>query len=119
MSEDDSWDYTPKTDQEIRQLALDYDAGRIFLATDEEKIRLSFMTVLAFMRQEHIEHMKKNDVVAFYEHIKDALSRSINGLPMFSTARMLSREEMERFSKAYDEVKLFREKFVEGQDANG
>jgi hypothetical protein len=104
--------YQPKTDQEIRQLALDVTDGRVFLTTDPHEIKLSFSMVIAFLTEEGRKDLEERDVVALYEYISAAGPRRVNGLPMFMSASTLTREEFNRLHYAHKEVKAFREKFV-------
>ena len=105
-------EYQPRTDQQIRQLALDVADGRVFLTTDAREIELAFSMILAFLTEEHRKDLEERDVVAFYEHISKAGPRSVNGLPMFMSACTLTREEYNRLVDASKEVKEFREKFI-------
>ena len=110
--------YTQKTDQEIRQLALDMADGRVFLTTDPHEIKLSFGMILIFLTGEYLRNLEQRDIVAFYEYISDALPQSVNGLPMFMSASTLTRDEFNRLCDAHEEVKAFREKFVGSTEKN-
>lgn len=108
--------YSQKTDKELRQLALDIAEGKVFLTSDPREIRLSFSLLVACMGEDTRKEMERLDVVAFYEEMKQAGLERVNGLPIFYSARIVTRGEMKRLSEAYDEVIAFRKKFVNDAD---
>jgi hypothetical protein len=87
--------YVPKSDEELKELARRVLCTQTFLAVRKEEIELAFMALLMFGAKFHPE------AVALYEDYSEALPRSVNGLPMFMSAKFLTRDEFERFVEFY------------------
>jgi len=102
-----------KDKKELKQIAVDILAGRIFTDRDipeSHSIESHFM-VLAFMKTEQIEKLLKDPPGLIYEYISKAMSRAVNGLPVFSSMQMLSQHDTEivfdycqKLKEAIDEV---------------
>jgi hypothetical protein len=92
------------TDEEIKALALQAFRGEIFTSDHVHKHDANLMTIiflpLGFMEQKQLDEMRK-DVGMIYAPMADALSRSINGYPCFTSMRYISREEYRRFVAKY------------------
>jgi hypothetical protein len=97
-----------KTDKEIRQIVKDVYSGQVFATNDTNIINLSFMV---FMLMDPEQAPK--DVGLVYEYMSEAGPRSINGYPMFFSARYLTVEETQRFNKYYKEY----EEIMKGWEA--
>lgn len=100
-----SWDYKPKTEEEIKQLALDIHAGKVY--TDRHcgnisEISMVFMP-LAFGLGLDPEDEKKIGLV--YEYMDQAGPRSINGKPTFSSMRFLDTNDTNRVSEKLERIK--------------
>jgi hypothetical protein len=100
-------------DEKLRQLAMDIVDGKVYTsdqipdANFARMIRLVFMPV-GLLDQEAIKSLQDDDITMFYEYFSAAGSRSINGLPMFTTIRYLNRDDHKRlgvFVKRYIEMK--------------
>lgn len=97
------------TYKEAKKLAMEIYTGSVF--TDRH-IRSSdhgdpmLMTCifmpLVFMSKEQIEEMK--DVGMIYEYMSQAGSRSINGYPIFSSFRRLSKQDTDKVMQLYREI---------------
>jgi hypothetical protein len=87
-----------KTDEEIRQLALDLLHGRIFTdrhCPDAESIRYVFM-VFPFLDGDALDQLRDDPPGLVYEYLDKAGPRSINGLPSFFSMNTLSQADTER-----------------------
>lgn len=105
----------PKTDKELKELAKDMVADKIFTTAhvrqgDEHLIGSIFMTLL-FMNQKQRDEMQGKGVAVLYEYMSEAGPREMNGYPIFSSMRTMSQEEWgkvweyhEKIKKALDEV---------------
>ena len=91
-------EYTPKTDPELRQLALDMLSGTVF-STDhlrkDEDAGMPFMP-LALMTSEQLCELKDLGVTLIYERHERSLPRSINGLPVFKSFQVLNKADHEK-----------------------
>lgn len=104
----------PRTDKDLKELAFDIYAGRALLGSQvpPELVKVVFLP-LYFMDKEQWKELvadlgKGGDIVG---RMDDALSRSINGYPIFARFSVLSTEErkkvhryIEAFKTLYDEV---------------
>lgn len=90
--------YTPKTDDEIKQLALDV-LGNVVFTSDHvrspEEVTMVFM-ILPLMLPEQIEELAQNKISLFYEAYKKAGPKGINGYPMFFSCNMLNDTDHKR-----------------------
>lgn len=101
--------HEPKTDEELKTIAKDLWAGKIF--TDrhckrERDLELVFM-LLPLASREELEKLAKivGEHGMLYEYIDQAMPTSVNGMPCFLSLKLLSSEEFERMSKFYDKIK--------------
>lgn len=99
-------DYVPKTHWEIKQLAVDLLAGVVYtgsMCPGPTELRLMFLP-LGFADEEIIENMKKENIVFFYEHLKNSLV-SIDGKPSFGSVNMLNQTDYDRLIQTIEKVK--------------
>jgi hypothetical protein len=85
--------YTHKTDEEIKQLALDINRGLVWgswTLKPTQDPKFAFMPLM-FLTDEQIGELEKDDIVHFYEYIEKAGPRSVNGLPCFMSMNCLDR----------------------------
>lgn len=100
----DVWsEYTPKTDEEIKTLAIDLQAGKIYTdrhVKNPSELGMVFMAIaLGALSGWTEEDIKKLGLV--YEYISEAGPRGVNGHPCFMSHRILSIEDAEKvFTKA-------------------
>lgn len=93
--------YTKKTSEEIKQLASDFLAGRLF-STDHirleelEQMTTTVFMVLLFSGPDFASWLKDNDITFVYEYLDKAGPTSINGYPIFFSARFLNGEDHRR-----------------------
>lgn len=95
------------TEKEIADLANDMYRGMIF--TDRhvqrpEDVPSVFMPLI-FMRKEFIEKLKANPPGMIYEYFSEAGPRSINGMPIFWSFRMINIEDTKKVIERYNKIK--------------
>ena len=103
-----------KTDEELKQIALDLHHGRIFSdrhCSTLEDVKSSFM-VLAFMEQEHLKKMEEDQVDFIYEYLSEAGPMSVNGRPCFFSMRLLTKPESQKMFDYYEKIKKAVESVV-------
>lgn len=98
----------PKTDDEIKQMALDLRAGRIFtdrdLPKEDAHLLTSVFIILGLLDNEAIAEIKNNPPAMIYEYMSEAGPRSVNGYPMFMSMKMLSKEDMPRLIAVFERL---------------
>jgi hypothetical protein len=99
------------TEQELRKIAKDLYDGKIFTSNDPNVIQMSFM-VLLFASEEQIP----KDIGLIYEYMSEAAPRSINGNPMFFSARFLNNEETDKVKLYLNELKELLKEFEGDQN---
>jgi hypothetical protein len=99
--------YEPKTDEEIKDIALGWMGGSIFTSHNlkPEEMSMVFMVTM-FLDDEGIEGMKTDNITLLYEDLAKALPRGVNGKPMFMSAKMLNQSDHQRL---LDTVKKLQE----------
>jgi hypothetical protein len=100
-----------KSDDELKQLAIDYVEGKIYTSIGIQNpmdLRLVFMP-LTFMNQEQLAVM--DDVGMLFEYLTEAAPGSINGKPIFMSCSMLTKEDTERFADFVNRYLDFRKSF--------
>jgi hypothetical protein len=110
-----------RSEEDLKKLAKAIHRNEVFVATDEKKLRLSFGIVLAFIGKKLLEDMAKNDIVAFYEYYNDPVTgakthgpMSVNGMPMFHSARVLTRGDYKKVMGYCEKFRIAEEKALEG-----
>lgn len=101
--------------KELKQIALDLVDGKIFSdrhCRSPEEIRSSFM-VLSFLDEKSRKEMEDFQPEMFYEYLDKAGPRAINGNPMFTSIKMLSKEECKIFNPLVQELLDQRKKFLD------
>ena len=97
------------TDDEIKELATDVFKEKVFFSTmlDENEMHLlsSVFLPITFMNEPQIEQIKKDNVTAFYEYYDKAGPRSINGLPMFTSMRTITEEDLKKMGEILVKLK--------------
>lgn len=99
--------YVSKTDEELKQIALDLFKGSIFSdrhLINEPNMLTSVFMILPMLDKEKLEELKNNDVHFIFEYLNKALPRSINGCPAFMSAQYLNKDDTEKMFKYYREI---------------
>jgi hypothetical protein len=102
------------TDPELRQLALDCVAGKVFGSwqlSDPDLLPVVF-PILALMDESSLKHVRAAAHV--YEYLDKAGPWAVNGLPSFLSARLLSADEWATMSGYARELLAQREAFLKG-----
>lgn len=104
--EEPKFKYKPKTDEEIKELAKAIWAGQVFtsmhLKNPEDTSRV-FM-ILGLMSGEQIKSLQDERISFVYEYLDEAGPRSINGLPMFLSAKYLNVDDHQRVDVEYNKI---------------
>ena len=107
----------PKTDAELRQLALDIVGGSVFTdrhVPDHDKgILGSIFMPLMLMSDEQRQELVDNDVTLLYEYLSQANNMGINGYPSFMSMQYLTNTEVGTLYKYVEELKEFQQAGVQ------
>lgn len=104
----------PKTDDELKQIAIDFCEGKIFTSAhlnNLQNIGMVFMPLLLGAAQQMTEE-ERNNIGLIYEYYSEAGPRSINGYPIFFSFRILTKEETDRTQAFIDEYTKMKEAFL-------
>jgi hypothetical protein len=96
-----------KTDEELKTIAKDLYAGKIFSdrhLSGPHEISMVFM-ILAFLDAEHIKKMQDDNIDFIYEYLDQAGPMAVNGKPTFLSARMLNKDETTKMFDYYKKIK--------------
>jgi hypothetical protein len=103
------------SEKELKQVAMDIVDKKIFhseMLKDETYLHAVFMPLL-FVKEEQINF----DLVGLlYEYMDKATPRTINGLPTFSSANMLHREQVDKLQDYINKFIEMRESFVSEEE---
>lgn len=92
--------HTPKSDDFLRQLAMDWLDGRVFtsyrLSNDEI---MQVFPILLLMNKDQRTTMIAEDVCMIYEYLTEAGPYTVNGNPAFLSANVLTRNETFRLGQ--------------------
>ena len=106
--------YKPRTDQEIRELAMDVCDGRVFgswQVDNPDLIRSIFMPLI-FLDAISAKDMKASGVVHLYEEVSKAGPRAINGYPIFMSMKTLNQSDVDRLRAEIDAVVKMRNAYL-------
>jgi hypothetical protein len=96
-------EYHRLTDAEVRKLAMGIHGGQVFVSWQLREHEMNLLTnvfmPLLFLSDIDRMSLKRNEVIHFYGHMKDAADRSINGLPMFFSVGYLDKQDCDRIVK--------------------
>jgi hypothetical protein len=107
--------YRRKSDDEIKQLALDVATGRVFgswMVDHEDELPLCFM-VLALCDPEQRAQFRAAGITAVYEYLDKAGPLTVNRLPSFTSMQVLDREDQDRLGRAVAKLADFQRDFME------
>lgn len=104
----------PKTDDELRALAMDITDDKVFtdrhLRENEIPMLGQVFMPIIFMDPAEFKRISK-DIGMIYEYNKEAGPRAINGLPLFMSCKFLSKEECTRIAPFIHEIHEFKQKY--------
>lgn len=102
-----------KTEQELKQLALDISDGKVFGSWDipegQDHMLGSIFMVLLFLT----EDQRKEKPHAIYEYFDKAGPRSVNGFPIFMSCHYLSKEETTQLQALVELIHEQKKQFLE------
>lgn len=110
MTEATTDERTPKTNAELKQLAMGMLTGAVFsdwMIPEEEYegiIRSIFMP-FALMTREQAEEFAKHKPHMLYEEIRNAGPRAVNGYPCFFSVNFLTEPECEKLREYLKELR--------------
>lgn len=96
----------PKTDEELKKIALDIYSDKIFSdrnCPDEHSVRTVFMP-LALMNKEQMQELVDDKAAFIYEYLDKAGPMACNGMPMFLSFQYLTEDELEKVTDYYDKI---------------
>jgi len=100
----------------LRQLALDVAENKVFgtfhLREHEQGLVGNIFMPILFMDDKQCENMKKEDIFHLYEYYDKAGPMSINGRPIFSSVRMISKKDWFRCVKYIEQYKARKDSFL-------
>ncbi len=94
----------PMSDEALRTFVLDYLAGLIFASSslpagNPQLVGQVFLPLICGGLSAYNPSSLGN-IGLFYEYLSQSLPREINGYPMFTSVRLMSREDWDRARKA-------------------
>jgi len=102
-----------KTDEELKQIALDLSDGRIFSDRQVDDVKCLGMIFMPIMFGAF--HGRGDKAFFLYEYMSAAFPMCINGMPMFPSVRYLDKEETERMFFFYKEIEDFKNKYSKSE----
>lgn len=114
----------PRTDQELRNLALYIHEGKVFGTwafrnqSEFENLVNSVFMPFAMMPQEERKQITDAKVIHFYEFYDKAGPRAVNGYPMFTSMHFIIEEEWNKVRKYVEELEKHRKEFAGEEQVN-
>lgn len=106
--------YVPKSDAELKQLAMDLYDGKIFCdrqVKNQSDLSMVFMPIVFGAFADKTEE-EVNDIGLIFEYMDKAMPRGINGMPCFGSCRILPKSETEKMFKFFEDYKALKESFA-------
>jgi len=99
-----------KTDEELKQIAQDLLAGKIYsdrhIPKGESELAINMVfTPFMFLGEEDLKKMMDDKVVLIYEYLSEAGPREVNGMPTFMSFRTLTKDEFSKVVDFHDKIK--------------
>ncbi len=98
-----------KPDKELKQVAKDLWAGKIFcdrqIPEHDKSLLLSIFMPLIFMDKKTIKSMQREKISLIYEYYDRAGPRAINGYPMFMSCHTMTEPEAKKMFEYYEKFK--------------
>ena len=102
-----------RTDEELKQIAVDIYEGRIFtdrsISEGCDAGMVFLPVILGAFKDESEEGLK--DIKLIFEYMDKAGPRSINGMPMFFSCQVLRTDDFKKMSEYFDKYKTLKESF--------
>ena len=116
--------YKPLSVEEVRQIAMDLLGGQIFgswqIPKHDQHLLHSIFMPLMFLDELTLKEWQRDKIEHVYGHMKDTVSRSMYGYPIFHSFRPLNLEDTQRIVKMAQKMKAIMEKVEEenGEDTH-
>jgi len=98
-----------RTDEELKQLAKDMLADKIFtnahIREGDDKLLGSIFMPIMLMDQEQRDKLEAENVNLLFEYYTEAGPRSINGYPSFMTMKYMTKDEWEKVYNYHEKMK--------------
>lgn len=99
-----------RTDEEVKQIALDLHRGKIFtdrhISDDDDGFKLErVFFVLGMLKPEQMDAIKADPPGLIFEYIEKAGPRGFGNLPMFFSMQMLSQEDTTKMFAIYNKLR--------------
>jgi hypothetical protein len=94
------------TQQELVALARDFYGNLVYSLWDiqDSSLVTSVFMILNFLDQETLDKWKDEPPGLIYEYLREAGPRSINGCPIFMSARFLTKGDADKLLKILQEM---------------
>lgn len=103
--------YKPKTDEEIKKLALEMFRGNIVTdrhitqSGQDPSILITLFLPLALGGPDLGKWMEENEIDLIYGKMSETIGdRSLNGWPMFTMAHLLNKNDAQRLFERYEKI---------------
>ena len=109
-----------KTDNELKQIAVDLFDGKIFTdrhCRSEREVTSSFM-IISLGGLSKMSKKRREDIGMIYEYLSDAAPVSMNGNPVFFSMRILTKNETKKMFEFYENYKTLKESFLVSKENN-
>lgn len=101
--------YVPKTDEEIREIAMGIHKNSIFIswqiAEHDAGLLTSIFMPLVFLDDITRKEMMRDGIDVLYSYMSEAVGGSINGYPMFFGFGMLNRADNQRVVDKLNQIR--------------
>jgi hypothetical protein len=113
-------------EKDLKSLAVDIVGGKVFTSRHirensperwADTVRMVFM-VLALSNQEQLDNIvdRIGESGIVYEYYDKAMTRSINGYPIFISMNIIGSEDAEKLDKYVKELQDKQKEFLEGEN---
>lgn len=103
-----------RTEQEIKQLAIDIVEGKVFGTWNlkhPEDVGMIFMAV-NFFSSDQMKKLESDNIVHFYEYLDKAGPMSANSMPTFFSMNYLTEDEVDILQPMVEKLKKQKEVFL-------
>lgn len=103
-----------KTDEELRQIAVDMYDGKIFSdrhLRNIDDIHIVFMPITLGALHNMPEEERRN-IGMIYEYMSERGPRDVNGYPTFFSLKILTQEEAGKMFVHFEEYREMKDKFL-------
>lgn len=102
------------TDEELRQLAVDVEDGKVFGSwmIPEEHLDVQLPIVFLPFYWGAAEKIKDQDVSVIYEYVDRTKRKTPNGYPVFTSFRTLTKEECDKLGKLITRLRQIKQAFL-------